>query len=70
MPSNFISWIIIPIREPDQGLEALVTKPESPPEPEHWKAGGYLSKVPVDPWGKPLSSICVPAFTGPMISGA
>ena len=42
----------------DQGLEALVTKPESPPEPEHWKTGGYLSKVPVDPWGNPYQYLC------------
>lgn len=34
-----------------QGLEALVTKPVSPPEPVNWVAGGYLNEVPVDPWG-------------------
>lgn len=36
-----------------QGLEALVTRPTSPPEPRNWVAGGYLSGVPVDPWGNP-----------------
>ncbi|HSW70714.1 MAG TPA: type II secretion system major pseudopilin GspG [Gammaproteobacteria bacterium] len=36
----------------DQGLEALVTKPSSPPLPSNWKADGYLQEVPVDPWGE------------------
>jgi general secretion pathway protein G len=37
----------------DQGLEALVTPPETPPVPRKWREGGYLEKgkVPVDPWG-------------------
>ena len=37
----------------DQGLEALVAKPETPPVPRKWRDGGYLEKgrVPVDPWG-------------------
>ncbi len=34
-----------------QGLEALVTKPVSPPEPPNWVEGGYLPSPPVDPWG-------------------
>ena len=33
----------------DQGLEALVTKPSSP-EPANWKDGGYLDRLPLDPW--------------------
>ena len=37
----------------EQGLKALVTKPESGPIPPNWKAGGYLSKLPVDPWQQP-----------------
>lgn len=37
----------------DQGLEALVTKPSGAPEPKNWKQGGYLPRVPVDPWGNP-----------------
>ncbi len=36
----------------EQGLEALVTKPTTSPEPRRWKDGGYLKKIPVDPWGK------------------
>jgi general secretion pathway protein G len=35
----------------DQGLEALVQKPSSP-EPPHWKQGGYLDRLPVDPWDR------------------
>ncbi len=34
----------------DQGLEALVNKPDSPPEPPAWKDGGYLDRLPQDPW--------------------
>ncbi len=37
----------------DQGLEALVEKPTSAPEPRQWKAGGYLDRVPLDPWKNP-----------------
>lgn len=36
-----------------QGLEALVNKPSGSPEAKHWKEGGYLKKLPVDPWGNP-----------------
>jgi general secretion pathway protein G len=36
----------------DQGLEALVTKPTSNPQPRNWKSDGYLQKLPVDPWGE------------------
>lgn len=34
----------------DQGLEALVTKPQIAPEPRGWRSEGYLDKVPRDPW--------------------
>ena len=37
----------------EQGLAALVAKPELPPVPEGWKAGGYVERLPADPWGKP-----------------
>ena len=36
-----------------QGLEALVTKPTVAPLPPSYKDGGYLDKLPVDPWGNP-----------------
>ena len=35
----------------DQGLAALVQKPSSQPVPANWKAGGYLERLPKDPWG-------------------
>lgn len=37
----------------DQGLQALVERPTGTPEAQNWKAGGYLDRLPVDPWGKP-----------------
>jgi len=36
-----------------QGIEALVSKPSGSPEPKNYKAGGYMKKLPVDPWGNP-----------------
>ena len=36
---------------PEQGLQALVTKPTTEPVPTNWKS--YLDKLPTDPWGKP-----------------
>lgn len=35
----------------DQGLEALVRKPAGSPEPRNWKQGGYIDRLPKDPWG-------------------
>jgi len=35
----------------EQGLQALVEKPTSGPVPNNWKAGGYLERLPNDPWG-------------------
>lgn len=37
----------------DQGLEALVEKPSGTPEARNWKSGGYLDRLPKDPWGNP-----------------
>ena len=37
----------------EQGLEALVRKPERPPVPRTWNPNGYLERVPLDPWGHP-----------------
>ncbi|MGD8313054.1 MAG: type II secretion system major pseudopilin GspG [Gammaproteobacteria bacterium] len=36
----------------DQGLESLVEKPSSP-EPPNWKEGGYVDRLPQDPWKQP-----------------
>ena len=35
----------------EQGLKALVEKPTVEPVPTNWKTGGYLDKLPRDPWG-------------------
>lgn len=36
----------------EQGIEALVNRPNDP-NLRNWKAGGYLTRVPADPWGNP-----------------
>ncbi len=35
----------------EQGLKALVEKPTSGRIPNRYKAGGYIKKIPLDPWG-------------------
>lgn len=35
----------------EQGLDALVNKPSVGTIPKNWREGGYLPKVPADPWG-------------------
>ncbi len=35
----------------DQGLQALVEKPSGGSAPNNWKEGGYLDRLPKDPWG-------------------
>ena len=35
----------------DQGLAALVQRPTTQPVPPNWKQGGYLERLPRDPWG-------------------
>ena len=37
----------------EQGLEALVEKPNGFPEPKGWNPDGYIKKLPTDPWGSP-----------------
>lgn len=37
----------------EQGLKALVERPTSEPVPQNWKVGGYLDRLPNDPWGNP-----------------
>ncbi|MFZ4876275.1 type II secretion system major pseudopilin GspG [Janthinobacterium sp. Mn2066] len=37
----------------EQGLRALVEKPTTGPAANGWKVGGYLEKMPKDPWGNP-----------------
>lgn len=36
----------------EQGVEALVTKPNDP-NVKNWNPGGYLERLPTDPWGNP-----------------
>jgi general secretion pathway protein G len=35
----------------EQGLKALVEKPSTSPVQNNWKPGGYLERLPNDPWG-------------------
>lgn len=36
----------------EQGLEALITRPDTNPQPTNWKQGGYLDRdALLDPWG-------------------
>ncbi|KRB87923.1 MULTISPECIES: type II secretion system major pseudopilin GspG [Oxalobacteraceae] len=37
----------------EQGLQSLITKPSSGPAANGWKSGGYIDKLPKDPWGNP-----------------
>ena len=37
----------------EQGLQALVTKATTTPVPPNWKTGGYIERLPRDPWGQP-----------------
>jgi len=45
----------------EQGLPALVTKPQSTPVPTNWKQ--YLDRIPKDPWGN------VYLYLNPGVSG-
>lgn len=47
----------------EQGLQALLTKPTAGPSANGWKSGGYLEKMPKDPWGNPYQ------FLSPGIKG-
>ena len=35
----------------EQGLDALVAQPGGQPEARNWKQGGYIERLPTDPWG-------------------
>ena len=47
----------------EQGLAALVTRPELPPVPANWKPNGYLDKLRNDPWGRPYQYL-IPGLKG------
>ena len=36
-----------------QGLQALVSKPDGYPPARNWNPDGYLKHLPMDPWGNP-----------------
>lgn len=40
-----------------QGLEALQNKPTISPIPNNYKEGGYLDKLPLDPWQNPYQYV-------------
>lgn len=46
----------------EQGLLALSERPT--PAPANWAEGGYLDRVPVDPWGRPYLYLS-PGVHGP-----
>ncbi|HAZ54394.1 MAG TPA: type II secretion system protein GspG [Franconibacter helveticus] len=35
----------------EQGLQALITKPELSPVPDNYRPDGYIKRLPQDPWG-------------------
>ena len=35
----------------DQGIDALISLPTGKPEPQNWNPGGYVKRLPKDPWG-------------------
>ena len=35
----------------EQGLQALVAQPTTAPLAPNWKTGGYVERLPKDPWG-------------------
>lgn len=37
----------------EQGLQALAAPPTTAPLPPNWKVGGYVERLPRDPWGNP-----------------
>jgi general secretion pathway protein G len=37
----------------DQSLQALVSQPTSGRVPANYEEGGYIERVPLDPWGNP-----------------
>jgi len=41
----------------EQGLEALVSEPSSDPKPRNYPDGGYVKKLPKDPWKNPYQYV-------------
>ena len=47
----------------EQGLQSLIEKPSTGPAANGWKSGGYVEKLPKDPWGNPYQ------FLSPGVKG-
>jgi general secretion pathway protein G len=47
-----------------QGLAALKSPPADLPSPDRYRPGGYLSRLPDDPWGHPYQ-YAAPGRSGP-----
>ena len=45
------------------GLQALLTPPPSLTQPQRYRRGGYIKKLPDDPWGRPYGYV-VPGRKG------
>ena len=41
----------------DQGLEALADAPDGLSRPERYREGGYIKRLPDDPWGNPYQYV-------------
>jgi general secretion pathway protein G len=41
----------------EQGLQALLTAPNSEPMPRNYPQGGYIKRLPDDPWGQPYQLV-------------
>ncbi|RTE86202.1 MULTISPECIES: type II secretion system major pseudopilin GspG [Gammaproteobacteria] len=40
-----------------QGLEALVSEPQVNPRPRNYRTGGYIRRLPNDPWNSPYQLV-------------
>ena len=47
-----------------EGLQALMTPPATLAQPARYRRGGYIKKLPDDPWGRPYR-YAVPGKSGP-----
>lgn len=48
----------------DEGLDALITPPSGLGQPERYRPGGYVRRMPDDPWGNPYQYV-QPGESGP-----
>lgn len=48
----------------EQGLQALIERPQGFPEPKNWNRDGYVKSLPKDPWGNDYQYIS-PGVNGP-----